>query len=369
VKIRNGWILAVVFVFTLITAMSAQGKPYPWEVQEKDTPASRAPAKKPAVRAPSEAPSSPKTIYKRAVNAYLGKGVEKDYAKAFALFKEAADRGYANAQHMTGVCYEYGKGTAKDLVQAFHYYLLSAKRGNLKAQFKVGIFYFYGRGRKRDFNKALKWYTAAADQGFSPALNNLGVLHENGLGTKKDPETALIYYEKAARKGNKKGYENLVRLSKKLGKPVPTDIGGRVKLGIYDLPASKKWIRVPVPDNKKEKQWLMGYVPKKGTDPNPLVLFRPDSFGFTTTAQRKELEAKFIDSMKVNEAANVQSAMVAGHKTTVVRSYDGEDTAFTLLPYDDVALHLIIVMYTGKNVAELTPEVRSYLAAMVIRTQ
>jgi hypothetical protein len=270
---------------------------------------------------------------------------------------------------MTGVCYEYGKGTAKDLAQAFHYYLLSAKQGNLKAQLKVGIFYFYGRGRKRDFRKALKWYTAAADQGFSPALNNLGVLHENGLGTRKDPETALIYYEKAARKGNKKGYENLVRLSEKLGKPVPTDIGGRVKLGIYDLPASKKWIRVPGPDNKKEKQWLMGYVPQKGMGPNPLVLFRPDSFGFTTTAQRKELETKFIDSMKVNETANVQSAMVAGHKTVVVRNYDGEDTAFTLLPYDDVALHLIVVMYSGKNVATLTSAVRSYLAAMVIRMQ
>jgi TPR repeat protein len=369
VKIRNGLILVAVFAFTLMTAMSAQGKPYPWEVQEKDTPASSAPAKKPAVKAPSEASSSLKAIYKRAVNYYLGKGVKKDYVKAFALFKEAADRGYAAAQHMAGVCYEYGKGTVKDLDQAFHYYLLSAKQGNFKAQFKVGSFYWFGKGRKRNFSKAVKWYSLTAKKGFGPALNNLGVAHENGLGAAKDPETALIYYEKAARKGNKKGYENLVRLSKKLGKPVPANIGGRVRLGIYDLPTSRKWIRVPLPDNKKEKQWLMGYVTKKGMDPNPLVLFRPDSFGYTSRSQQKKFEKKFIEGMKAKKEVDVQSVTVAGHKTTVVRNYDGKDTAFTLLPYDDVAFHLIIVMYTGKNVAELTPAVRSYLAAMVIRTQ
>lgn len=369
-KIRYGLILAVVFAFTLTAAMPAQGKPYPWEIRGKETPASPSPtpAKKPADKASSKVSSSLKAIYRRAVNYYLGKGVKKDYGKAFALYKEAADGGYAAAQHMTGVCYEYGKGTVKDLNRAFRYYLLGAKQGNIKAQFKVGVFYFFGRGRKKDFDKAFQWYSAAAGQGFGPALNNLGVLYENGLGTKKNLSTALTYYEEAARKGNKKGYENLIRLSKKLGKPVPTDIGGRVKLGIYDLPASETWIRVPSPDDKEE-QWLMGYVPKKGMDPNPLILFRPDSFGYTNTVQRKELEEKFIDGMKVKKTADVQSVKVAGHKTIVVRNYDGNDTAFTLLPYDDIALHLIVVMYSGKNVATLTPEVRSYLAAMVIRAQ
>ncbi len=350
--------LWIIFFFVGLE-LPALARTYPWETQGKQESAGFS----------SRQDRSPEELYRRADGYFKGRGPGKDLPRAFELYLQSAARGYPAALYMVGVCYEYGWGTPKDLGQAFHFYLLAARQGHPKAQFKVGIFYFFGKGRKRDFKEAYKWYVLSVKQGIAPALNNLGVLYEHGLGTRKDPEKAFRLYELAARKGNAFGYKNFFYLSKKLRRPFPENIGKRVRLGIYDLQASEKWVRLPPPDNKKENRWIMGYMSKRGTNPNPLILFRPDSFGYTNTVQRKELEEKFIDGMKVKKTVDVQSVKVAGHKTIVVRNYDGNDTAFTLLSYDDIALHLIVVMYSGKNVATLMPEVRSYLAAMVIRAQ
>ncbi len=368
--IRTRFFHATVIAFVVFGATASWGKPYPWEIEKKPpatAPKPASPIQEPAEDGSAKPSATTKAIYQRGVAYYLGNGVKKDIYKAFSLFKQAADQGYPAAQHMTGVCYEYGRGTRKDLEEAFRYYLLGAKSGNMKAQFKVGAFYWFGKGRKKNFIQAVAWYSRSADQGFSPALNNLGVAYENGLGTKKDLETARAYYEKAARKGNDKGYENLVRLSERMGRPAPADIGNRVRMGFFDVRASKHWVPVPIPKDKEGKQWLMGYVAKKGASPNPFILFRSDSFGFTSTVQRKKIEKGFVEEMKVKTPQDVQYMKVARHKTLVLRAFDGKDTTFTLLPYDDIALHLIVVLYNGQKVAELTPPVRAYLSTLVFR--
>ncbi len=375
-NIRNRFLFVGVVLLFFISVIPSWGKPYPWEVEKEKTPPSQKtkpvpPAiptpQHPAGETSPEPAASAKATYQRAVKYYLGKGVTKDFQRAFLLFKEAADQGYPSAQHMTGVCYEYGRGTRKDLEEAFRYYLLGAKSGNVKAQFKVGAFYWFGKGRKKDFTKAVAWYSRSADQGFGPALNNLGVAYENAFGTKRNLEKARAYYEKAARKGNVKGYENLVRLSEGMGRPVPTDIGNRARMGFFDVRASRHWVAVSLPADKKGKQWIMGYVPKEGVTPNPFVLFRSDSFEFTSAGQREKIEKSFIKEMKVRNPRDVQYMKMARHKTLVLRSFDGKDTTFTLLPYDDISLHLIVVLYNGQKVAKLTPQVRAYLSTLVFR--
>ena len=180
-------------------------------------------------------------------------------------------------------------------------------------------------------------------------------------------ETARDYYEKAARKGNVKGYENLVRLSEGMGRPVPTDIGNRVRMGFFDVRASRHWVAVPIPTGKKVKRWIMGYVAKKVASPNPFVLFRSDSFGFTSKAQREKIEEGFVKEMKVRIPWDVQYMKVARRKTLVLRSFDGKDTTFTLLPHDEISLHLIVVLYNGQEVGQLTSLVRAYLSTLVFR--
>ena len=371
VKLIKGLVIFSIFVILSALSTPVQAKPYPWEVQQKKTP-SPPPAPTPSVpqkptgQAPSIPASPAKTIYLRAVKAYLGEGVERDYPTAFRLFKEAADQGYPPAQHMTGVCYEYGRGTGKDLEEAFRYFRLGAKGGNAKAQFKVGAFYWFGKGRTKNYTQAVAWYKRSAEQGFGPALNNLGVAYENALGVKRNLEMARAYYEKAARKGNVKGYENLVRLSDGMGKPIPL-LKNRIRMGVFDIQASKHWTPLPIKSAKGKKQWFFGYVTKKGATPNLFILFRSDSFGFTSMDQRKKIEKELIKEMKVTSPGDVQSMKVARHKTLVLRAFDGEDTAFTLLPYDDISLHLIVVLYQGQDVPRLTQPVRAYLSTLVLR--
>ena len=50
---------------------------------------------------------------------YKGKGIEKDYKKAFEYLKKAAEQGHVDAQYYLGKCYYDGKGVEKDYVKAF----------------------------------------------------------------------------------------------------------------------------------------------------------------------------------------------------------------------------------------------------------
>ena len=50
---------------------------------------------------------------------YKGKGIEKDYKKAFEYLKKAAEQGHVDAQYYLGKCYYDGKGVEKDYEKAF----------------------------------------------------------------------------------------------------------------------------------------------------------------------------------------------------------------------------------------------------------
>ena len=65
-----------------------------------------------------------------------GNGVEKDYEKAFSLYKEAAEDEYGpvRAQYHLAVMYEKGRGTEKNLDLAKEWYKKAADRGSKKAE-------------------------------------------------------------------------------------------------------------------------------------------------------------------------------------------------------------------------------------------
>ena len=54
---------------------------------------------------------------------------KRDKAKAFVLWKEAAERGYVKALHLVGFCYYWGIGTQKDKSLALECYQEAAKKG------------------------------------------------------------------------------------------------------------------------------------------------------------------------------------------------------------------------------------------------
>ena len=115
---------------------------------------------------------------------YYGKGVEKDYDKAFPLLLKATqDYEDTSAMNIIGNCYAYGRGTSKDAELAFKYALdVAEKTKEGDDEFFVGRCYDEGlRGRKKDHKLAKEWFMKAAEHGCEEAKKRLGL---SGLFTR-----------------------------------------------------------------------------------------------------------------------------------------------------------------------------------------
>ncbi|WP_036249592.1 MULTISPECIES: transglycosylase SLT domain-containing protein [Methylobacter] len=63
------------------------------------------------------------------------------------------------------VAYEHGRGVKKDYRKAFKYYCRAAYRGDAIASYHLGFMYFYGRGVPRDLSLSMYWFRQSADKG------------------------------------------------------------------------------------------------------------------------------------------------------------------------------------------------------------
>jgi TPR repeat protein len=144
-----------------------------------------------------------------------GKGVPKDEARAFALFKEAAEAGNRPAMGMVGLLYHEGKGTKADAAQAAYYWHTAALLGVAPAKRDYGIVRCDGTGIAKDQADGLKWIKEAAAQGEPESHAVLGSIHEKGeCGQPKDLAKARVEYKIAADGGSEAGKKALERLGK-----------------------------------------------------------------------------------------------------------------------------------------------------------
>ncbi len=152
---------------------------------------------------------------KNGESCYYGKGEpasgcpSKDYAKAFAWFQRAAERGNANAMGFLGNMYRYGQSVQQNYGQALDWYERSAERGDAGSQFDLGNMYYRGEGIPKDYAKAFEWLSKSAEQGNGDAQATLGVMYEKGKGVPQDYKKAFDLYTKAARQGNDLAQYNL----------------------------------------------------------------------------------------------------------------------------------------------------------------
>ena len=79
---------------------------------------------------------------------FHGDGVARDYTRAAALFKLAADQGDAMAQRSLAGMYFDGVGVAQDRTRAAALFKLAADQGDPVAQCKLGSLYFEGVGER-----------------------------------------------------------------------------------------------------------------------------------------------------------------------------------------------------------------------------
>ena len=148
---------------------------------------------------------TPEQIFTEA-NEYYEK---KDYKKAFDLYLESADQGYAPAQCNLGYMYDIGQGVSQDYAKAAEWYTKSAEQGYAPAQCNLGNMYYNGKGVTQDYAKAAEWYTKAAEQGYAPAQCNLGYMYDIGQGVSQDYAKAAEWYTKSAEQGDATAQYNL----------------------------------------------------------------------------------------------------------------------------------------------------------------
>jgi len=63
-----------------------------------------------------------------------GRGIEKNYKKAFLYYQLAADQGHPDAQYNVGLMYQFGEGVCQNYKQAIKHFRMSTSNGCLDAE-------------------------------------------------------------------------------------------------------------------------------------------------------------------------------------------------------------------------------------------
>ena len=82
---------------------------------------------------------------------------DKNYNKAFRLYKVAADSGNIDAMYNTARCYVNGLGTSQNMTKAFLYYKNAAEHGHLKGQRELSNCYYFGDGTQVNVEQSDFW--------------------------------------------------------------------------------------------------------------------------------------------------------------------------------------------------------------------
>lgn len=133
----------------------------------------------------------------------IGRGREKNPAKAVEYYRFAAEKGYAPSQYCLGVCYFFGEGVVLNFTEAVKWFHKAAAQGMDSAQYSLGICYFNGFGVEKDLKQCIMWYQEAAEQGHIGAQFALGECYSKQMPpTTAHAEEALKWYKMAAENGH-----------------------------------------------------------------------------------------------------------------------------------------------------------------------
>lgn len=147
------------------------------------------PAPKPAVKE-----LTPVELYNKAV----AFDRDKKYSEAAPLFRQAAEKGHADAQNFLGTYYAEGNYVTKSEYEAVKWYKKAADQGNKYAQCNLAYRYLNGEGGvEKSDEKALELYQKAAEQGLVSAQYKLGGLYSKYIGTHNKVKS-FEWYKKAA---------------------------------------------------------------------------------------------------------------------------------------------------------------------------
>jgi uncharacterized protein len=124
-----------------------------------------------------------------------------EYKRAFAEFLPLAEAGNARAEYRLGILYAMGRGVERDYARAVTWLRKSADQGYASAENDLGTLYDQGRGVPEDPGEAARWFLKAAVEGHGSAQLNLASLYETGRGVRRDPVQAFAWANAASELG------------------------------------------------------------------------------------------------------------------------------------------------------------------------
>ena len=125
---------------------------------------------------------------------------DKGYRKrGFALFKKAADLGYAKAQHIVAFCYQHGLGIEKDEYAALEWYQKAAAQNHPQSISYMAFFYEHSlAGLEKNTDEAVRLWKKAAELGDKEAQFTLGNLYDMGMYVEQNHEEAIQWWRRSA---------------------------------------------------------------------------------------------------------------------------------------------------------------------------
>lgn len=137
-----------------------------------------------------------------------GKGRKVDLGKAAKHYRKGADAGDNHAAWRLGVLIDSGKakGTPEDAVALFR---AAADRGYAAGYVSLAVMQATGRGTPRNETAAMANYLAAARLGHAHGVRGVGIMFYRGEGVAKNVEEAAAWFLAAAAMGNAEGQESL----------------------------------------------------------------------------------------------------------------------------------------------------------------
>lgn len=114
----------------------------------------------------------------------------------------AVDAGQARILAEADRAINPGPGEKPDLARAFALYRKAADAGSPVAAFALGQMYRLGAGRAVNEPLAAFWYGEGARAGYPPAELNFGLMQMKGTGLNPDPEAGMEMIRRSAAHGN-----------------------------------------------------------------------------------------------------------------------------------------------------------------------
>ncbi len=115
----------------------------------------------------------------------------------FSWHLKAATLGHSKAQLSVASAYTSGKGVPRDFSKAYQWYLAASSNEEALAMSRIGDFMKFGMGMQVDLEQAEEWYRKAAEKYRSEATHGnaeaqfmLAGMHEMGKGVRKDDAQA-----------------------------------------------------------------------------------------------------------------------------------------------------------------------------------